>query len=82
MDWTINLAFLLVGYLLRLLAEKPKCKCHNEHKEIKLPTLNPVKIYQEHREKAEEERLNRETQIMLDNIDRYDGTSNGQQDIE
>ena len=82
MDWVVNLAFLLVGYLLRLLAEKPTCRCKKKHKEFKMPTLNPMKIAQEHQEKKEEARINRETAIMLANIDAYDGTSNGQQEVK
>lgn len=49
--------------------------------DIKLPTVNPVELVQEHREKraAQEERDKVET--ILQNIERYDGTGYGQEDV-
>ena len=52
---------------------------------IKLPTLNPVVAYREHeakkearhKAKAEQERID----IILQNIENYDGTSNNQRDV-
>ena len=79
MEWVVNLAFLLIGYLLRLLGEQPKSK--KEHKEVKIPTLNPMKIYKEHKAQREEEQHNKEIAIILENIDNYDGTSNGQKEV-
>ena len=48
---------------------------------IETPTVNPLKLYKEHksREKAEEE-LNK-IDTILRNIETYDGTSNGQKDV-
>lgn len=49
--------------------------------EIKLPTINPLELVQEHREKraAREERDKVET--ILRNIESYDGTAYGQEDV-
>lgn len=49
--------------------------------EIKLPTVNPLELVQEHREKraAREERDKVET--ILRNIESYDGTGYGQEDV-
>ena len=49
--------------------------------EIKLPTVNPLELVQEHREKraAQEERDKVET--ILRNIESYDGTGYGQEDV-
>jgi hypothetical protein len=49
--------------------------------EIKLPTINPMELVQEHREKraAQEERDKVET--ILRNIESYDGTAYGQEDV-
>lgn len=49
--------------------------------EIKLPTVNPMELVQEHREKraAQEERDKVET--ILRNIESYDGTAYGQEDV-
>lgn len=48
---------------------------------IETPTVNPIKLYKEHksREKAEEELDKIDT--ILRNIEAYDGTPNGQKDV-
>ena len=48
---------------------------------IEAPTVNPFKLYKEHksRERAEEEMKKIDT--ILQNIETYDGTSNGQKDV-
>lgn len=49
--------------------------------EIKLPTVNPMELVREHQEKrvAQEERDKVET--ILRNIESYDGTAYGQEDV-
>ena len=49
--------------------------------EIKLPTVNPMELVQEQREKraAQEERNKLDT--ILRNIESYDGTAYGQEDV-
>lgn len=48
---------------------------------VELPNLDPFKAYREHEarkaQREEQERVN----TILRNIDRYDGTSNGQEDV-
>ena len=48
---------------------------------IELPEVNPMKAIQEHRERkaAEEEQSKLDT--ILRNVERYDGTGNGQEDV-
>lgn len=48
---------------------------------IELPKVNPMEIYKEHQEKkaAEEEKSKLDT--ILKNIERYDGTAAGQEDV-
>lgn len=49
--------------------------------EVKIPTLNPVEIYKTHREnKAAEAEMNR-LDAVLQNLESYNGTEAGQQDI-
>jgi hypothetical protein len=50
--------------------------------EIKAPTLNPMTIYNEHQEKKEVEKEKDKLDKILKNIDKYDGTEAGQEDIE
>ena len=49
--------------------------------DIELPTVNPLELVQEHREKraAKEEQDKRDT--ILRNIESYDGTGYGQEDV-
>lgn len=48
-------------------------------------SLNPIQNYKEHKEiqkrKEESDLKSRQIKTMLENIDRYDGTSIGQRDI-
>lgn len=47
-----------------------------------LNKLNPMTIYKEHTEKKEAEKEINKMEKILRNADRYDGTPNGQEDIE
>lgn len=49
--------------------------------DIELPEINPLKAYQEHieKKKADEEADRRD--VIMQNIEKYDGTSNGQKDV-
>lgn len=48
---------------------------------IELPELNPIKVYEEHQEqRVVKEELNRNN-IILSNIENYDGTEYGQKDV-
>lgn len=50
--------------------------------EIKLPVpKNPVQAHRERRERKEAEMEKDRMEIILNNIDRYDGTGNGQEDV-
>lgn len=54
-------------------------------KEIKAPDLNklnPMTIYKEHSEKKEAEKEKEKLETILKNIERYDGTEAGQEDIK
>lgn len=50
--------------------------------EIKMPNLNPVDIYHEHKEKEEAKQEMDKLEKILSNMERYDGTAAGQEDIE
>lgn len=49
--------------------------------DIPVPTVNPMKIYKEKQDKREADKEQAKIDTILQNIDRYDGTSVGQQDI-
>ena len=53
----------------------------NKGEDVKLPTINPIEAYKAHEaKKSAEAELNRIDTIMR-NIEGYDGTSYGQQDV-
>lgn len=50
--------------------------------EIKMPNLSPLQAYKEHSKKREVEKEQSKLDTILQNIERYDGTSQGQKDVE
>ena len=50
-------------------------------KEIEMPTVNPVKIYREAEERKEVDKERERLETIMRNIDRYDGTGLGQEEI-
>lgn len=49
--------------------------------EVQLPAVNPVEIMREHQAKKEAEMEKNRIDTILRNIDNYDGTSYGQEDV-
>ena len=49
--------------------------------DIETPTLNPMKAIREHREREEAEREQSRIDTLMRNIEAYDGTGNGQEDV-
>ena len=48
---------------------------------IKLPTINPLEVYREHEEKRQAKAEQDKLEAIMQNIEAYDGTSNGQKDV-
>lgn len=69
---TLNIACFLIGVKA------------GRREEIKadLSKLNPVNIYHEHREKEEARAERDKVETILRNLDRYDGTGMGQEDVK
>ena len=49
---------------------------------LELPSVNPIKAVKEHNEKKEAEAEAERYAVIMGNIERYDGTSRGQEDVE
>lgn len=49
--------------------------------DIKLPEANPLKAYQEHKDKKKADEESDRLKVIMQNIENYDGTSNGQKDV-
>lgn len=73
----------VVGLLMMfsfLLGARTSQKAYKKE-EIVMPTLNPIKAFQEHKEKVERTKEEKEFNTMMENINNYDGTSLGQKDF-
>lgn len=49
--------------------------------EIKTPVISPLKAYKEHEAKREAQKEQERIDTIMQNIEKYDGTSNGQEDV-
>ena len=49
--------------------------------DIKLPTINPLEAYREHEAKREQQKEQSRIDTILRNIESYDGTGMGQEDV-
>lgn len=74
---TVFGVFILLSYTLGLKNGQKLSK----NEEITLPQLNPVKIIQSEIETHEERKKQDQLDIMMSNIDNYDGTGIGQKNI-
>lgn len=48
---------------------------------VEMPTVNPLKAYREHEAKKEAEYEQSKVDIILRNIEAYNGTADGQKDV-
>ncbi len=48
---------------------------------IELPNVNPLEAYKEHKAKKELERTESRKATIMQNIDNYNGTAEGQKDV-
>lgn len=48
---------------------------------IETPSVNPLKVYREREAKKEAQMEQNRIETIMQNIEKYDGTSNGQEDV-
>lgn len=48
---------------------------------VEIPNVNPLKAWEEHREKKATDKENQRLEIILENLENYDGTPSGQKEI-
>ena len=68
-----NIAFFMIGAKVGQTVSKGE--------DIKLPTINPLEVYREHEEKRQAKAEQDKLEAIMQNIEAYDGTSNGQKDV-
>ena len=75
---------LLIGVmnLLAFLIGARTAQKADRGEEITLPSINPMKTYQEHLEQKQAQKEQEELEINLYNIDNYKGDSLGQKDFK
>lgn len=69
----LNIVCFFIGAKVRQKVDKGEA--------LKLPTINPIEIYREHQERKEADKEKEKLDIILSNIEKYDGTSKGQEDV-
>jgi len=69
--------FILASYTLGLRNGQKLAK----KEEITMPEMNPVKVINKQIESVEQKKEQKAFDIMMSNIDNYDGTGLGQRDI-
>lgn len=69
----INLACFLMGAKVGQTVSKGE--------EVKLPTVNPIEVYRKHEAKKEAQMEQERIDTIMRNIERYDGTGRGQEDV-
>ena len=80
---TIILVLLMGGMnLLAFLIGARTAQKVDKGEEIELPSINPMQAYKEFTEQREANKVQEEMNIMMENINNYDGTGNRQRDIK
>jgi hypothetical protein len=49
--------------------------------EVELPTLDPLKSYREHQDRKEAQQVQKAVDVIMQNIEAYNGTADGQQEV-
>lgn len=70
---TLNIACFFVGANVRQKVDAGE--------EVKVANVNPLKMWEEHKDKHETEKSARRMEIILENLENYDGTPQGQKEI-
>lgn len=68
-----NIACFMIGVNVRQKVDKGE--------EVKLPSVNPMEAVRAHQERKEAEKEKNRIDAILRNIDAYDGTSRGQEEV-
>lgn len=72
--------FVIAGFIMgRMSKQVVPSKEEAPPKEVKIP--NPIKAYKEYKERQEEDREREIYEIIMENVERYDGTGEGQKDV-
>ena len=82
MESIVLLLLMGVMNLLAFLIGAKTAQKADKGEEIKLPTLNPMKVYQEHMEQREAKKEQEIHETNMYNIDNYKGDGTGQRNFK
>ena len=80
MDVLVLALFSLSNILCFLIGARTGQKVDKGEK-VELPTVNPMELYREQQARKEAERVKSKVDTILHNIDMYDGTDHGQEEV-
>ena len=80
MDTLTILAFGLINLACFLMGAKVG-QTVSKGEEVKLPTVNPVEVYRKHEAKKEAQMEQERIDTIMRNIECFDGTGRGQEDV-
>lgn len=73
----INLVFIVTGFVMGRMTTPVATD-----KEVSIPKIpNPLQAYREHKEKEEDRKEIERLEIIMENIENYDGTGAKQKDV-
>ena len=75
------LAVMAASNILCFLIGAKVVQTASKGEEITLPTVNPMEAYKAHKEKKEAEMEQDRVDTIMRNIESYDGTGRGQEDV-
>lgn len=84
MDMLLVIVFVLLVSILNIVCFFIGAKVGQKvvkGEEIKMPTISPIGLYKEHKEKQEVEKRREKLDVIRNNIEIYDGTEKGQEDV-
>ena len=80
MDVLVLAIFSLSNILCFLIGARVGQKV-SKGEEVQLPTVNPMEVVREHQERKEAEHKQSQFEAIMRNVDRYDGTPDGQEEV-
>ena len=81
MEWIVNMAFLFAGFFMGCRKSKTVQSETAEHVKEVPRSINPIQAYRERKAREEEKREMERLQIIMENVESYDGTGAHQKDV-
>ena len=77
----LTIAIIAVSNILCFMVGAKVGQAVSKGQKVELPSIDPVKAVREHKAKMEAYREQDRMDTILQNIENYDGSSNGQRDV-